>query len=73
MLLTNEDYGSNARIRKSGGKVWLNPFIRSVYFARPTLALLAKQYARYGYWKWRMLRRYPETLRWRQGSHLCSR
>ena len=66
-LLTNEDYEFNARIRKSGGKVWLNPFIRSVYFARPTLALLAKQYARYGYWKWRMLRRYPETLRWRQG------
>jgi succinoglycan biosynthesis protein ExoA len=66
-LLTNEDYEFNARIRKSGGKVWLNPSIRSVYFARPTLALLAKQYARYGYWKWRMLRRYPETLRWRQG------
>ena len=66
-LLSNEDYEFNARIRKSGGKVWLNPSIRSVYFARPTLALLAKQYARYGYWKWRMLRRYPETLRWRQG------
>ncbi len=66
-LLTNEDYEFNARIRKSGGKVWLDPFIRSVYFARPTLALLAKQYVRYGYWKWRMLRRYPETLRWRQG------
>jgi succinoglycan biosynthesis protein ExoA len=28
---------------------------------------LAKQYARYGFWKWQMLRRYPETLRWRQG------
>ena len=66
-LLTNEDYEFNARIRKSGGKIWLDPFIRSVYFARPTLATLAKQYARYGFWKWRMLRRYPETLRWRQG------
>ena len=66
-LLTNEDYEFNARIRKSGGKIWLDPAIRSVYFARPTLATLAKQYARYGFWKWRMLRRYPETLRWRQG------
>jgi len=27
---------------------------------------LARQYWRYGYWKWRMLRRYPDTLRWRQ-------
>ena len=66
-LLTNEDYEFNARIRKSGGKIWLDPSIRSVYFARPTLMLLAKQYARYGFWKWRMLQRYPETLRWRQG------
>ncbi len=66
-LLTNEDYEFNTRIRKSGGRIWLNPSIRSVYFARPTLASLAKQYARYGFWKWRMLRRYPETIRWRQG------
>jgi succinoglycan biosynthesis protein ExoA len=66
-LLANEDYEFNARIRKSGGKIWLDPSIRSVYFARPTLATLAKQYTRYGFWKWCMLRRYPETLRWRQG------
>jgi succinoglycan biosynthesis protein ExoA len=66
-LLTNEDYEFNARIRKSGGKIWLDPSIRSVYIARPTFAKLARQYARYGYWKWRMLRRYPETIRWRQG------
>jgi glycosyltransferase involved in cell wall biosynthesis len=66
-LLANEDYEFNARIRKSGGKIWLDPSIRSIYIARPTLAKLARQYSRYGYWKWRMLRRYPETLRWRQG------
>jgi len=66
-LLANEDYEFNARIRKSGGRIWLDPSIRSVYFARPTLAKLAAQYTRYGFWKWRMLRRYPETLRWRQG------
>jgi glycosyltransferase involved in cell wall biosynthesis len=65
-LLTNEDYEFNARIRQSGGKVWLDPAIRSVYFARPSLSALARQYSRYGFWKWRMLRRYPETLRWRQ-------
>jgi glycosyltransferase involved in cell wall biosynthesis len=66
-LHSNEDYEFNTRIRKSGGKVWLDPAIRSVYFARPTLAGLARQYSRYGFWKWRMLRRYPESLRWRQG------
>ena len=66
-LLTNEDYEFNARILKSGGKIWLDPSIRSVYFARATLSGLAKQYFRYGFWKWRMLRRYPYTLHWRQG------
>jgi hypothetical protein len=44
----------------------LDPSIRSVYFARSTLGALARQYWRYGYWKSRMLRRYPGTLRWRQ-------
>lgn len=65
-LLTNEDYEFNTRLRLQGGKIWLDPKIRSVYFSRPNLAALARQYWRYGYWKWRMLRRYPATLRWRQ-------
>ena len=65
-LLTNEDYEFNARVRKAGGRIWLDPSIRSIYFARSTLLELARQYWRYGYWKWRMLRRYPDTLRWRQ-------
>ncbi len=65
-LLSNEDYEFNARIRQAGGKVWLDPAIRSIYFARPTLCQLAKQYFRYGFWKWRMLKRYPNTLRLRQ-------
>lgn len=65
-LLTNEDYEFNARVRKSGGKIWLDPSIRSVYFARASFLELIRQYWRYGFWKWRMLRRYPDTLRWRQ-------
>jgi glycosyltransferase involved in cell wall biosynthesis len=66
-LLTNEDYEFNARLRKGGGRIWLDPRIRSTYFARADLGSLSRQYWRYGYWKWRMLRRYPQTLRWRQG------
>ncbi|HEX9090356.1 MAG TPA: glycosyltransferase family 2 protein [Anaerolineales bacterium] len=65
-LLTNEDYEFNVRIRQSGGKVWMNPAIRSIYFARSTLKELSRQFWRYGYWKARMLLRYPKTLRWRQ-------
>jgi glycosyltransferase involved in cell wall biosynthesis len=65
-LLVNEDYEFNVRIRKSGGKIWLDPTIRSFYFARSNFDTLAKQYFRYGFWKLKMLRRYPGTLRWRQ-------
>jgi len=65
-LLTNEDYEFNVRVRRAGGKVWMDPAIQSIYFARATLAELSKQFWRYGYWKARMLLRYPMTLRWRQ-------
>jgi succinoglycan biosynthesis protein ExoA len=65
-LRTNEDYEFNTRIRQIGGVVWLDPSIRTVYLARPNLSELASQYFRYGYWKLKMLRRFPNTLRWRQ-------
>jgi len=65
-LLTNEDYEFNVRVRKSGGRIWLDPSIRSIYFSRSTLLELVRQYWRYGFWKWRMLQRHPDTLRWRQ-------
>jgi glycosyltransferase involved in cell wall biosynthesis len=65
-LLTNEDYEFNTRVRESGGTVWLDPSIRSIYFSRSTLGKLAAQYWRYGFWKLKMLQRYPHTLRWRQ-------
>lgn len=65
-LLANEDYEFNTRVRESGGVVWLDPSIRSVYFSRDTIGRLAAQYWRYGFWKFRMLKRYPRTLRWRQ-------
>jgi len=65
-LLSNEDYEFNTRVRESGGTVWLDPSIRSVYFSRGTFGKLAAQYWRYGFWKFKMLKRYPHTLRWRQ-------
>jgi glycosyltransferase involved in cell wall biosynthesis len=65
-LLTNEDYEFNTRIRRAGGVIWLDPEIRSLYVARSSLPELAKQYWRYGFWKLRMLLRYPDSLRWRQ-------
>lgn len=65
-LDTNEDYEFNVRVRQAGGRIWLDPAIQSIYYARGSLGTLARQYWRYGFWKARMLRRYPHTLRWRQ-------
>jgi succinoglycan biosynthesis protein ExoA len=65
-LMINEDYEFNARLRISGRRIWVDPEIRVTYFSRPTIAALAKQYFSYGFWKFKMLRRFPKTLRWRQ-------
>lgn len=65
-LLSNEDYELNARIRKAGGRIYLDPSIQCVYFARENLTQLSKQYWRYGFWKFKMLQRYPKTIRGRQ-------
>jgi GT2 family glycosyltransferase len=69
-LLTNEDYEFNVRVRQTGGKVWFDPAIRSVYFARRDFSGLARQYWRYGFWKARMLKRYPGAFRLRQAAGL---
>lgn len=65
-LLTNEDYEFNYRLRRRGNVVWMDPEIRSTYVSRSTLQELARQYRRYGFWKYRMLLKYPESIRWRQ-------
>lgn len=65
-LLSNEDYELNVRLKQSGGKIWMDPAIHSIYFARSSLRELSRQYWRYGYWKAQMLRKHPKTWRWRQ-------
>ena len=67
-LLANEDYELNWRLRQAGGTIWFDPAIRCAYLARPRLVDLARQYARYGFWKARMLLRHPASLRWRQAA-----
>lgn len=65
-LVANEDYEMNARLRASGGRIWVDPAIRATYHSRPDLGSLARQYFTYGFYKFRMLNRFPKTLRWRQ-------
>lgn len=65
-MAVNEDYEMNIRLRRAGGRVYLSPSIRSTYSVRGSLAKLARQYFRYGFWKVRTLLLHPGSLRWRQ-------
>src|SRR5579885_1693029 len=65
-LPPNEDYELNYRIRLTGGKIYLTPQIRSLYFGRQTLRALLQQYFHYGKAKVRTLRKHRASLRPRQ-------
>lgn len=54
-LHANQDFDFNFRVRRAGGTVWFDPTIRAVYYSRPSLRALGRQYRRYGAWKVRML------------------
>jgi len=62
-LLTNEDYDFNYRVRLSGRQVILDRGGYCDYFARTTIGDLARQYARYGRWKARMVRLHPRSTK----------
>jgi len=64
-LVRNQDDELNYRLRKSGGRVLLNPAMRSHYQNRQSLRHLAKQYFQYGMWKVRVLQKHPRQMSWR--------
>jgi succinoglycan biosynthesis protein ExoA len=64
-LLANEDYDFHYRIRERGGRILLDTSGHSLYFARPTVGDLARQYFRYGTWKAQMVKLHPRSLRLR--------
>jgi succinoglycan biosynthesis protein ExoA len=64
--LVNEDYELNHRLRAAGRKVLLCGDISSRYRPRSSAPALAKQYARYGFWRAKTLLTHRKSLRWRQ-------
>ena len=61
----NEDYELNYRIRRSSGKIYFDPTIRSTYYGRQALGALVTQYFRYGRSKVRTISRHPASMRLR--------
>jgi GT2 family glycosyltransferase len=60
-----EDQELNFRIRKGGGRVLLDPSIRSWYFPRATVKSLWRQYANYGVAKASTLAKHRSLPSWR--------
>ena len=60
-----EDQELNYRIRKGGGRILLDPSIRSLYFPRQTVKSLARQYHNYGMCKASTLAKHRTLPYWR--------
>ncbi len=61
-LVRNQDDELNYRIRARGGRIVLNPAIRSWYRPRASASALFEQYFRYGWWKPRVMARVPSMI-----------
>ena len=64
-LVRNQDDEFNYRLRKAGGRIWLDPRIRSTYYTRSTWRSLWRQYFEYGFWKVRVFQKVPGSARLR--------
>lgn len=64
-FVRNQDDELNLRLVRQGGKIWQTPKIRSWYRPRSSVRALARQYAQYGYWKTRVIRKHQIPASWR--------
>ena len=56
-LVRNQDDEFNYRLIQSGGKIWLDPSIKSLYYPRTSISKLFNQYFQYGFFKVRVMQK----------------
>lgn len=64
-LVRNQDDELNFRLVQAGGKIWLDPSIRSTYYSRSSLRKLWRQYYEYGIYKVRVIQKRRGVAAWR--------
>ncbi len=64
-LIRNQDDEFNLRLTQSGGKIWLDPTIKSIYYPRNSLKKLFIQYFQYGFYKVRVMQKRRGFASWR--------
>ena len=62
-LVRNQDDELNLRLIREGGTIWQSPKIRCWYHPRSSLRALFSQYAQYGFWKVRVIKKHGRWLR----------
>lgn len=62
-LTRNQDDELNLRLVQAGGRIWLDPEIRSVYFPRESFASLWRQFFDYGVYKIRVMQKRRSVAR----------
>lgn len=67
----NEDAEFDIRLRRHGGKIWLEPDLKIVYHPRRALLPLFKQYLSYGAGRARTVQRHRSRLKLRQAAPLA--
>ncbi|MBS3766417.1 glycosyltransferase family 2 protein, partial [Candidatus Bipolaricaulota bacterium] len=61
-FVRTQDYELNYRLVNSGGKIYMNPEIRSYYYPRSSFVSLWKQYFQFGFWKTKVMKKYRDLL-----------
>lgn len=64
-MVRNQDDELSYRIRERGGRIMLDPSIKSRYYPRTSLRTLWRQYFQYGYWKVRVMQKHPLQMKLR--------
>ncbi|MDQ5984144.1 MAG: hypothetical protein RUMPE_01180 [Eubacteriales bacterium SKADARSKE-1] len=62
-LPCNEDDDLNFRIIENGGKIFITPQIKSIYYPRSSYKDLFKQYFKYGFWKVAVIKKHKKPAR----------
>jgi succinoglycan biosynthesis protein ExoA len=64
-LVRNQDDEFNFRLTQSGGKIWFDPSLKTVYYSRATFGKLWRQYFQYGLYKVRVIQKRGSFASWR--------
>jgi glycosyltransferase involved in cell wall biosynthesis len=65
-LVKNQDDELNFRLVENGGKIFISPSVKSVYYVKNDPASLFNQYYQYGFWRVKTIKKHKKIRSFRQ-------